>query len=126
MSIVQHHLSSNSHYTQNKPGTFLSPFFCGPQQRRIVKTKEGTPDRKKKSIFPDACSMVKTLRYPRIGKPSMYFMYLLYVNLYEVPQIGIRIYDVYYTNYLIQEIIFLFQENPLYLLYEQTETTRSD
>jgi hypothetical protein len=55
----------------------------------------------------------------------MYFMYLLYVNLYEVPQIGIRIYDVYYTNYLIQEIIFLFQENPLYLLYEQKATTKA-
>ena len=55
----------------------------------------------------------------------MYFMYLLYVNHYEVPQIEIRIYDVYYTKYFTSEIIFLFQENPLYLLYEQTTHTKA-
>ena len=69
--------------------------------------------------------MVIIMRNPRYSKPSMYFMYLLYVNHYEVPQIEIRIYDVYYTKYFTSEIIFLFQENPLYLLYEQTTHTKA-
>lgn len=55
----------------------------------------------------------------------MYFMYLLYVNLNEVPQIRISIYEEYYTKYFTSEIIFLFQEYPLYLLYEQTTHSKA-
>ena len=55
----------------------------------------------------------------------MYFMYLLYGNYYEVPQIwSPDMKSVLYTL-LFQEIIFLFQENPLYLLYEQKATTKA-
>jgi hypothetical protein len=55
-----------------------------------MKTTEGTPDREKKSKVKKNSTMVISLRHHRIGKPSMYFMYLLYVNYYEAPQIMIK------------------------------------
>ena len=55
----------------------------------------------------------------------MYFIHLLYVNHNEVPQIrSPDMKSVLYTL-LFQEIIFLFQENPLYLLYEQTTHSKA-
>jgi len=64
-----------------------------------MKTTEGTPDREKKSRVKENSTMVKQGRYPRIDKPSMYFMYLLYGKARKVPQMKRRRADFLIMHY---------------------------